>query len=114
MSLISSIVEITAESFGVRVLDSELPVLVAVCAEGCAASGRLLALLEQWAPKTAGRIRVVRVRATDVPELRRHGGITSAPGLVLFNRGAVSYQFLGELSRSELDDLLSQLPQART
>jgi thioredoxin 1 len=108
----SSIVEITAAAFGARVLNSELPVLVAVCAEGCAASGRLLALLEQWAPKTAGRIRVVRVRATDAPELRQYGGITSAPGLVLFNRGAVSYQFLGELSRSELDDLLSQLPHA--
>lgn len=97
------ITQISAAVFKPAVLDSTLPVLVAVCATGCPTSPRLLALLAAWAPQVASRLRVVQIRAE---ELERHEGFAAAPGLLLFHRGAVSYQFFGELSRAELDDLL--------
>jgi len=101
-----SITEVLPAAFGADVLASTLPVLVAVCAAGCPTSQRLLALLAAWAPQAAGRLRVVQIRAEELEQLERHGGFAAAPGLLLFHRGAVSYQFLGELSRTELDDLL--------
>jgi thioredoxin-like negative regulator of GroEL len=101
-----SIAEISPAAFKPAVLDAALPVLVAVCAAGCPTSQRLLALLAAWAPQVADRLSVVQIRAEKLAELERHGGFAAAPGLLLFYRGAVSYQFLGELSRNELDDLL--------
>jgi hypothetical protein len=40
-----------------------------------------------------------------------------APGLILFHQGAVCYQFIGEVSRHELDEVLTHatvLTHART
>ena len=108
MSRTSPIAKITAESFEQRVLRSELPVLVAFCADSSAASQKLLALLEAWIPPASGLMSVVRVNVAEAPELVRRSGVPSAPGLALFSRGVVCYQFSGELSRRELDDLASQ------
>lgn len=102
------IAEMNAESFERHVLHSELPVLVAVCANGSRASQKLLALLEDWTPKARGRINLVQVNAADSPELAQRCGVPSVPGIALFHHGAICYQFTGELSQRELDDLLGQ------
>lgn len=102
------IAEINAASFERHVLRSELPVLVAVCANGSLASRQLVTLLETWIPKARGRINTVRVNAAESPELAQRCGVPSAPGLALFHQGAVCYQFTGEVSRRELDDLVAQ------
>jgi thioredoxin-like negative regulator of GroEL len=103
----SSIIEITEESFKRHVLRSELPVLVAVCANGSRSSQKLLTLLETWPPEASRTISVFRINAGASPDLAQRCGVPSAPGLALFHQGAVCYQFRGELSRLELDDLLA-------
>ena len=104
----SPIANITAESFVRCVLDSALPVLVAVCANGSPASQKLLALLEARSLETSGWVNFVQVNAAGSPELARHCGLPSAPGLALFHRGTVCYQFSGELSGWELENLLAR------
>ena len=104
----SAIAEITAESFEQQILRSECPVLVAVCAQGSHTSQRLLTLLETWMPEPCGWIKVVWVNATKSPEIRQRCGVLSTPGVALFSQGEVWYQFTGEPSRRELDDLLAQ------
>ncbi|MCU0782884.1 MAG: thioredoxin family protein [Verrucomicrobia bacterium] len=41
-------------------------------------------------------------------QLATRFGIVSAPAILLFSGGKVCHQFVGELSRRELDDLLAQ------
>ncbi len=104
----STVAEITAESFALHVLHSDLPVLVAVCGGGGTDGQRLLELLEGWAPQAQGRLRVFRLSADGPSGLAERFGIPSAPSLVLFNRGVVCYQFTGEASRGELNELLGR------
>lgn len=104
----SPIAEITAESFALHVLHSDLPVLVAVSGEGGAGSQALLRLLEEWAPQAQDRLRVFRVSADGSCGLAERFGVPSAPSLVLFNQGVVCYQFTGEVSRGELDEMLAR------
>lgn len=108
MTSFSSIPEVNGASFSQRVLQSELPALVVVCGKGGTASQTLLKLLERWAPQAQGRLRVFRLSADGSSGLAERFGVSSAPSLVLFSRGLVCYQFMGEVSRGELDELLAR------
>jgi thioredoxin 1 len=102
------IAEITAESFALQVLHSDLPVLVAVSGEGGAASQALLRLLKEWAPQARGRLRVFRLSGDGSSGVAERFGVPSAPSLALFSQGVVCYQFAGEVSRGELDEMLAR------
>jgi thioredoxin 1 len=108
MTCFSSIPEVSEASFSQRVLQSALPALVAVYSKGGTASQTLLKLLEGWAPQARGRLRVFRLSADDSSGLAERFGVLSAPSLVLFSRGVVCYQFTGEVSRGELDELMAR------
>jgi len=108
MTCFSSIPEVNEASFSEQVLQSEQPALVAVCGRGGTASQTLLKLLEGWAPQARGRLRVFRLGADGSCGLAERFGVPSGPSLVLFSRGVVCYQFTGEVSRGELDELLAR------
>jgi thioredoxin 1 len=104
----SPIAAITAKSFALHVLHSDLPVLVAVSGEGGTASQALLRLLEAWAPQARGRLRVFRLSGDGSSGVAERFGVPSVPSLVLFSQGVVCYQFTGEVSREELDEMLAR------
>jgi thioredoxin 1 len=104
----SCIEEVDERSFSQRVLQSEMPALVAVCGEGETASRTLLSLLEGWAPQADGRLRVLRLGADGCSGLAERFGVPPGPSLVLFSGGVVCYQFTGEVTRGELDELLAR------
>jgi thioredoxin 1 len=108
MTYFSSIPEVNEASFSQRVLQSEVPALVAVCGKGGTASQTLLKLLMEWAPQTQGRLSVFRLSVEGSPGLTERLGVPAAPSLVLFSQGAACYQFVGEVSRRELDELLAR------
>jgi thioredoxin-like negative regulator of GroEL len=108
MTCFSSIPEVNAASFSQRVLQSEMPALVAVCGKGGTASQTLLKLLEGWALQAQGQLRIFRLSADGSSGLAERFGVPSAPSLVLFSRGVVCYQFTGEVSRVKLDELLAR------
>jgi thioredoxin-like negative regulator of GroEL len=101
--------EITADAFEQHLAASTQPVLVAVCTDGHPASQRLLTLLEPWAIEVNDRINVVRVDAIETPGMLQRCGLPSAPGLVLFHHGISCFQFTGEVSRRELEDVFTQV-----
>ena len=102
----SCLEELSEESFVDRVLRSELPVLVVVWIKG--AEQELLTLLEEWAPRAGSRLGIFGFNAERSPGLVGRFGIPLAPGLALFNRGVLSYQFVGEVSRQELEEVLER------
>lgn len=101
--------EITADALERHLALSTRPVLVAVCADGHPAGQRLLGLLERWAVEVSDRLNVVWVDVVETPTMLQRCGVPSAPGLALFHRGTACFQFTGELSRRELEDVLIQV-----
>ena len=108
MTYFSSIPEVCEASFSERVLQSEMPALVAVCADGTGASRNLLNLLLEWTPQTQGRLTIFRFNAEGSSKLPGDLSLPPAPSLVLFSQGAICYQFVGEVSRGELDEMLAR------
>jgi thioredoxin 1 len=104
----NTIIEITDRSFTECVVQSKMPVLLAFCADGCSASQRLLALLANATPRCRGFVRIAKASPAASPGLAARFGVVSAPSLLLLRGGTVCYQFVGELSRGELDELLSR------
>jgi len=105
----SSIInEVTERTFSQRVLQSKLPVLVIICVNGSEADQGFLKLLAEWAPQARGRLRICRLSAEGSSWLAEPFGIPLAPGLALFSRGTMCYEFIGEASRRELDELLAR------
>ena len=102
----SCIEEVSEWSFSQRVLKSALPVLVVVWGDGRGAEQGFLRLVEEWAPQASGRLCIFRLSVERSSGLAERFGIPLAPGLALFSRGALCYQFIGEASRRELDELL--------
>jgi thioredoxin 1 len=105
MNAQNSIIEITDRSFTECVVQSQAPVLLAFCADDCAASRKLLALLANATPR-CGSITIAKASPDESPGLAARFGVVSAPAVLLFSGGTVCYQFVGELSRRELDELL--------
>ena len=101
-------IEITDHSFAERLVQSKVPVLLAFCADGCSASQRLLALLADLATRSRSFITIAKASPTESPELMARFGIVSVPAVLLFSGGTVCYQFMGELSRRELDELFAR------
>jgi thioredoxin 1 len=108
MTFPNTIIKLTDSSFDEQVVKSKLPVLLAFCADGCSASQRLLTLLADSAPSCRGSITIAKASPDESPGLMVRFGIVSAPAVLLFSGGTVCYQFVGELSRRELDELLAR------
>ena len=108
MNSIPSIPEITGSSFDRHVLCSELPVLVLFCAAGEAAGRHLLSWLSEWTPQTSSLLNIVQVSCAEARTLAARWGIPSVPSLAVFYAGSVRYQFCGQFSRRELDEVLTR------
>jgi thioredoxin 1 len=108
MNLIPSIPQVTSSSFDGHVLRSELPVLVIFCADGDRTSRHLFNWLNEWTPAARNLLNIVQVPQLEARSLAARWGMPSVPSLALFHAGSVCYQFCGQFSRRELDDVLTQ------
>jgi thioredoxin 1 len=104
----NSIIEINDHSFVERVVQSEVPVLLAFCADSCPASQKLLALLANALPRCRGFVTIAKASPDESPGLAARFGVVPGPSLLLLRGGMVCYQFIGELSRRDLDDMLAR------
>lgn len=105
----SPILEIGADAFDHRVLHSKLPVLVLFCANDAPADQRLLALVGRWAPSASEALGIVRLLGEDVRRIAARWGMLSLPSVAVFNDSAICYQFSGEVSRLELNEILARI-----
>lgn len=103
----NTLIEVTDSSFDEQVIQSKTPVFLAFCADGCPASQRLLAMLASAVPRCRGLVTFAKASPAKAPGLGAQLGVASAPSLLLLRGGAVSFQFVGDLSPRELDDLLA-------
>ena len=95
-------ITVTAENFGVEVLQSPVPVLLDFWATWCGPCKMLAPVVAQLADEYAGKLKVGKVNVDDESVLAAQFGIMSIPTLILFKDGknvksTVGYQSLEAL-----------------
>ena len=107
----AEILDITNDSFAQEVLESELPVLVDFWGDHCPACRQISPILRELAEETAGRVKIVKVHASENPATASRYGVLAMPTVLIFADGTVRGQLVGARAKS---DFLSLIEQARS
>ena len=106
-----STIDVTEANFDAEVLQSTQPVLVDFYTQTCGPCRMLAPVLEEIASEMTGRVKVVKVDASENPGLCARYGIQAVPTLLYVAKGEVQGQTLGAASKkailTNLNSLLS-------
>lgn len=98
----------TDQNFENEVLKSELPVLVDFWAEWCGPCRNLAPKLEQIASELEGKVRVVKVNVDENPSSPAKYGVRGIPTMILFEKGQVVEQLVGDSSKEKILEVLNK------
>ncbi|WP_323185528.1 thioredoxin [Kitasatospora sp. NBC_01287] len=93
---------VTDASFGVEVLESELPVLVDFTADWCPPCRMIAPVLDAVAVEEAHRIKVVSLDVDTNPETQAAYGVLSMPTLMVFKGGEPVKVMVGARAKAKL------------
>ena len=105
----SSVKQVSKESFSREVLQSAVPVLVDFYADWCGPCRMLAPTLERLAAEMAGRAKIVKVNVDEEPELANHFQVSSIPTLAFFAHGDLVGRTAGLAPEAGLRQALNQL-----
>jgi thioredoxin 1 len=100
------IINATNETFSTIINETEGLVLVDFWAEWCGPCKMITPILEQAAEE--GKVQVVKVDVDNEQEVAAKFGIRGIPTLMLFKKGVKVGTKVGALSKSSLDDFISE------
>jgi thioredoxin 1 len=101
--------ELSAENFAEKVLESKQPVLVDVWAAWCGPCRALGPVVEEIAEEFEGRAVVAKLDADRNSELAAQLGIRALPTLLFFKDGQIVDKIVGLVARGELSARLANL-----
>lgn len=100
--------EITGETFGKEVLQSQIPVLVDFWAPWCGPCRMVAPSIEAISKKYQGRLKVVKVNVDNNQQVAAQYGIMSIPTLMVFKDGKQVEQLVGALPQAAMEDKLKK------
>lgn len=103
----SRVVPVSFLSFGSKVLNAEMPVLVDFSAPWCVPCRAVEKSLDEVVAAAGGRVRVVRVNVTWSQGLAKRYGVEALPTLLLFDHGVVVDRATGALGPDDIRDLIA-------
>jgi thioredoxin len=95
--------------FAHDVLEGELPVLVDFWAPWCGPCRAMAPVLQQFAAKHAGRVKVVKLNTEEFPEVAAPYDVRSIPYMALFKGGQIVKQVIGAMPLARLEAELAGL-----
>ncbi len=101
--------DVTDESFGREVLESELPVLVDFWGDACPACRQISPILQELARDRVGKLKVVKVHAAENVATSAAYGIRAMPTVLIFAGGNVRGQLVGARPMSAFVDLVDKV-----
>lgn len=102
------ITNVSDDDFESEVLNSEKPVLVDYWAEWCGPCKALGATLAEVAPEVADKVKIVKMNIDENPNTSPKYGVRSLPTMMIFKGGEVESMKIGALSKSQLEEFISQ------
>ena len=100
-------INLTSKNFEEEVLKSEIPVLVDFFATWCGPCKMLAPVIEEFAEKYEGKVKIRKVNVDEENELAMKYEISSIPTLVLFKEGRVVNTKIGLCSKSEIESMIN-------
>jgi thioredoxin 1 len=97
-----NILVLTQENFSSEVLQSMTPVLVDFWAEWCGPCKMIAPILEELADEYEGRLKIAKINIDEQQQLAAEYGIRAIPTLLLFDKGQVADQIVGQRSKRDL------------
>jgi len=98
----------TDTNFQIEVLSSKIPVLVDFWAPWCGPCRMMAPIIDELADMFDGKIKVGKLNVDENQEIAGNFNIMSIPTMLLFKDGVVVEQFIGAMTKEELQDKLSQ------
>ncbi len=105
----AEILDVTDSTFAADVLDHPIPAMVDFWGDHCPACRQISPILKELAEAYAGRIRVLKVHATENAALSARYGVRAMPTVVGFSRGQVVGELVGARPKSVFMELAERL-----
>ena len=103
----SELIIVNDSNFELEVLGAQGPVLVDLGANWCGPCKRQLPIIEEFAAKHVGKVKVVSIDTDDAPIAVAKLGIRSVPTILVFENGKRVGMKVGLTTLSELNVLLA-------
>lgn len=104
----STIINLSDDTFDVEVLQSSTPVLVDYWAEWCGPCKMIGPILEDVAAEYGDKIKVAKLNIDENPNTPPRYGIRGIPTLMIFKNGEVADTKVGALSKSQLEAFVGE------
>ena len=104
----TTIIEVTDQSFDADVIQSEVPVLVDFWAEWCAPCRMLAPVLERLAEDNVGKLIIAKMDVDSNQQIPAKLGVMSIPTLVLYKDGEPATRLVGFMPKEQLQSQINE------
>lgn len=104
----SSLMDVTEQTFGSEVLEEAEPVLVDFWAAWCGPCRMVEPVVEELAKEMMGKLKVVRLNVDENPGIASRYQVMSIPTLAVFKGGQLAEKLVGYRPKAQLSEELQR------